>query len=692
MTNHFDLFLRINNFKLAFKRLQTSQRDLYKDLYYEDTHIFGLCLDNNLESLINEIKQKIFKPQKSHKIFIPKKNNLVRPLSLLHFKDLLVYQAIINIISDSISNDIFPYYNNIIFGNYYYTSHASEKDRIFFFKPWKKQWKKFEEKTKDCYQSGYQFLSEFDIASFFDTIDHNILSQLLKKTHKIDDLLVIFLIDLLQSWTADFNHKTFIRKNGIPQGPIASAFLADLYLLHLDLEFSNNKLDLKYIRYVDDIRIFTRDDATGRRAIAYLDLLARDLGLIPQSNKITVTKINNLDEVIKHQKSKLSLITKEFKKKKGSLKAKTHKKLKRRFIDCFDKNSNEEYLDKTIIKFALYKLNHDKEIKKVILDNCEEIYIHYESILYYLRRHFYQDQEVRIWLANILTKKDILFHHVVALILKFFPDIEFIPSLYNKYMQKKHRHWLVKYYMIAWLDKNNKSELILKLNDNNYFINRELNKINYSKIKDRYYHKIFINDLLKSSDTLTSLQGLYLDFYNIAFDFLNEYDLSKANEYIKTIRSKDKVDYINHTLINKLLINDSRKFFNDGIWSDIELYNELRSVFATFFEFKEVDPSKSLLNLNLFNELIFDRICLMLPITKASQEYGVNLKSDCIQRHFPITNQYFALINDTRNQKSEAHVYDKFGNIRTKIKINELNNLINYEVIALKEICSYKFI
>ena len=339
MTRQFDLFLNIHNFELAFKRLQTSRRDLYKDLYHEDMNIFGLLLNNNIESLIHEIKQKIFKPERSHKIFIPKKNNLVRPLSLLYFKDLLVYQAIINVIADSVYNNISPYYNNIIFGNYYHTSQDSEKDKIFFLKPWKKQWKKFEEKTKEYYKSGYQFLSEFDIASFFDTIDHNILSQLLEKTYKIDSSLVKFLIELLESWTADFNHKTFVRKNGIPQGPIASAFLSDLYLLHLDLEFTSNKLDVKYIRYVDDIRIFTKDDITGKRAIAYLDLLARDLGLIPQSNKIIVKKINNLDEVIKHQKSKLSLITREFKRKGGCLKAKTHKNLKQRFIDCFNKNS-----------------------------------------------------------------------------------------------------------------------------------------------------------------------------------------------------------------------------------------------------------------------------------------------------------------------------------------------------------------
>ena len=81
----------------------------------------------------------------------------------------------------------------------------------------------------------------------------------------------------------------------------------------------------------------------------------------------------------------------------------------------------------------------------------------------------------------------------------------------------------------------------------------------------------------------------------------------------------------------------------------------------------------------------------MLTINKPCQDYGVNLKSNCIQNYFPITSQYFALINDTRNQKSEAHVYDKLENIRIKIHIQELNDLMNYEIKALQEICSYNF-
>ncbi len=432
--NHFEDFLTSGNFYLAFERLRTASRNLYKELYYEDIKIFGLFLDDNIKLLLKEIEQGLFKPESSYKIFVTKKNNLVRPLSLLKFKDLLVYQAIINIIADAVYDDIAPYYNNIIFGNIYTTSNDSERERFFFFKPWKQQWKKFEQKTKNYYEAGYNFLSEFDIASFFDTIDHYILHQILETKYKIDKRISDLLLEMLEAYTSDLSHKTFRSKHGIPQGPIGSSFLADLYLFHLDLEMRNTKLDIQYIRYVDDIRIFSKDKFTAQRAIAYLDLLARDLGLIPQNSKILVREIDNIDSLLRHQKSKFSIIAKEYEKKEGSLKSKTHRNLKERFLNCFEPKSDEEYLDKTLISFSLYKLNKDDDIKSIVLRNWEDLYIHFEVVLFYLKKHFPEDQEVKIWLTNILHNENLLFYHVVALIFKIFPELEFDEYAYRKYM------------------------------------------------------------------------------------------------------------------------------------------------------------------------------------------------------------------------------------------------------------------
>lgn len=694
---NFDDFLTHENFHLAYERLKTASRSLYKELYYEDIKIFGLFLEKNISILLNEIEQNIFKPESSYKIFIPKKNNLLRPLSLLKFKDLLVYQAIINIVADAVYDEVAPYYNNIIFGNVYNTSKENKNDRIFLFKSWKQQWKKFEEKTKKYYDSGYSFLADFDIASFFDTIDHYILQQILENKFKIDSNLVALLINLLEAFTSDSIHKTFRSKHGIPQGPIGSSLLADLYLFHfVDLEMYEGKtkhqLDIQYIRYVDDIRIFSKDKTTAQKAIAYLDLLARDLGLIPQANKIIFNQIDDLDKILKSQKNKFSGITKEYKNKEGSLKSKTHKKLKERFIDCFNiKSVKEEYLDKTLISFSLYKLNKDEDIKSTLLNNWESLYIHFDGFLYYLRKHFSQDKEVQELLINILRNQDILFPHIVGLIFKFFPDIEFMEDVCRKYFLGTDRHWIVRYFMFHWLYNNKQYELIYSFSSDNYFLNREANSFKYTMSKSYIYLEMLIKSLLKDKDHLVALQGLNLGIPQIKAkaSYLN---ISDWNQSILSLFSKNATDYIKHTLKNEFSIITPEKLFNSKIWTDKDIYEELNISFRLFFECKNIDASKSLLNLNSFNNIIYDKICEILNIKKTAADYGVNLNSKCIENDFPIANKHFTEINEKRNQRTEAHPYDKYGNLRIRISIPELEKLVIKQRKSLQEICNFNFL
>ena len=690
---HFDDFLTPENFYLAFQRLQTASRNLYKELYYEDIKIFGFHLESNIATLLNEIKQEIYNPESSYKIFIPKKNNLFRPLSLLKFKDLLIYQAIINTIGDVVYDEIAPHYNDIIFANIYNTSKESKEDRIFFFKPWKEQWNKFQEKTKKYYEQGYKSLADFDIASFFDTIDHRILQQILENNFKVDSRLVKLLIDLLEAFTSDSNHKTWRSKHGIPQGPIGSPFLADLYLFHaIDLKMSGeigNQLDIQYIRYVDDIRIFSKDKISAQKAIAYLDLLARDLGLIPQPTKIVFNEVDNIDEILKSQKNKFSLINKEYKKSKGTLKSKTHRNLKKRFIECFKQSSDkEQYLDKTVIRFSLYKLNKDEDVKNTLLDNWEFLYIHFEDVLYYLRKHFYDDEQVLKWLIEILCNRNILFHHIIALIFKYFPDIEFIEDVYRRYFKPSDRHWLVTYFMLNWLYNNNKFELALyAFKSNNYFLNRKFNNLKYMFSKEPISLKILTQSLLEDRDSLVALQGLNLGLYYIV-----ESDISDCNDYINSIFSGELTDYIKFTLEKYFSITSPEKFFHRKIWIDEKIYNELNMSFRFFWESRKADASKALLNLNNFNNLVYDKICEVLNIQKKSPDYGVNLNAKYIEDDFPITNRYFAEINDKRNQKSDAHPYDKSKNVRIRVSIPELETLVTKQKKALEEICKFDFI
>jgi len=693
----YDKFLTIDNFKLAYERLKTANRSLYKSIYYDDLKIFGLYLEENIETVISNIQHAIYKPEKCHKFFIPKKDNLVRPLSMLTFVDLLVYQAMTNVIADTTNDVISPYYDKIIFGNVINTSKAKGDDRKFFYKSWKKKWKRFNEISKEHYNAGYIYLSEFDIASFFDTIDHNILCELLRNDYNVEVEILELLSICLEAWTADSNHASFNSKHGIPQGPISSPFLADLYLFYIDREVQRTakKLDFKYLRYVDDIRILTKDNLTSQKIIASLYLISRDLGLIPQGSKILIKKVENIDEELNIQNSKFSDITKEYKeettgKEHNKLKAKTHKQLKKRFINCFVENSDERYLDKTVIGFSLYKLNADDEVKKLIIKNYNSILTHFEGVLFYLRKHFSKDNEVKKFINDILTDENILFKHLVALCFKYFPDYPFNDDIYQLYTFEKHRHWLVNYYMVGWLYANQKKELLLTDNSTeNYFIQRELNTYKYLASNENSYRKIFATRLLESPVGMLSLQGIYLLFNN-PFNFLGLKVTSEQNQFVKYLFSRQPTDIIVHTLKYDWKIDSPDSFFNRNIWSNDSEYEELRTSFLLFIKTANSDPSKSLLNLNTFNNLVFDKICSRLNISKAAPDYGINLNANLIDNLLPLCNKHWTEINEKRNQKTEAHPYDKFGNIRIRITKGEFLELYKKQKLTLEELCNFR--
>lgn len=693
----YEQFLTEDNFRLAYVRLRTASRNLYKSIYYEDLKLFGLYLDENIATVIYNIKQDIYKPEKCHKIFIPKKDILVRPLSMLTFIDLLVYQAIVNVIADAAYDVISPFYDKTIFGNVVNKSDANIIDKQFFFKSWKKRWKRFNDVSKDHHANGYIYLSEFDIASFFDTIDHNILCELLRNDYGIEGKILELLSTCLETWTADSNNqKSFKSKHGIPQGPISSPFLADLYLFYLDSEIKRitKKLDYKYIRYVDDIRIFSKDTLTSKKIIASLDLISRDLGLIPQGSKILIKEVIDMDAELKTQNSKFSDITKEYKdendaKPVNKLKSKTHKKLKKRFLDCFKQKSSEQYLDRTVIGFSLYKLNADEEVKDVLLNNYQDILPQFESVLFYLKTHFSRDIHVQEFVMSILTDDNIFFHHLVALCFKYFPEFPFDEKVYYTYTFEKHRHWLVNYYMIGWLYANDKKELILTDNSNeNYFIQRELNNYKYAASKDNSYRKIFATKLMESPVGLLSLQGLNLLFNN-PFNVFDFKTTPQQNQFVKSIFDNQPSDIIVHTLKHDWEISTPEYFFNRSIWSDDNEYEELRLSFLYFIKTARNDPSKSLLNLNIFNNLVFDKICSRLNIRKVAAEYGVNLNANIIDNILPLCNKHWMEINEKRNQKTEAHPYDKYGNIRLRITLPEFSDLVKKQKLTIEELCDY---
>ncbi|MGQ0514730.1 hypothetical protein ACT453_19880, partial [Bacillus sp. D-CC] len=80
-----------------------------------------------------------------------------------------MYQAITNIIAESFYEDFEKYYNKCLFGNVYNKTNK-KKNKIYFYVKWQEQWGNFLAQTQRFYRQGYVHLSEFDMASFYDTI------------------------------------------------------------------------------------------------------------------------------------------------------------------------------------------------------------------------------------------------------------------------------------------------------------------------------------------------------------------------------------------------------------------------------------------------------------------------------------------------------------------------------------------
>ncbi|UBM61936.1 hypothetical protein LA303_11045 [Candidatus Sulfidibacterium hydrothermale] len=291
-----------------------------------------------------------------------------------------------------------------------------------------------------------------------------------------------------------------------------------------------------------------------------------------------------------------------------------------------------------------------------------------------------------------MNDDDILFHHLNALILKYFPELPFNEKVFEKYITNKNRDWLVRYYMVDWLYKNEKTELFELLfirNNENPFILRKINDYKFILSKDDTFKTLFTEKLLRADYDLTALQGLYLSFRNLNL-FFRLKDNSNYNSYVRAILGGKIDDFILKTLKKEYGISNPDTFFNRNIWDKDDEYSELVEAFYAYESFRKTQPSIAVLNLNNFNNLCFNKICSRLNIKQNSKEYGVNLDANIIQDIFPKANRYWAEINTKRNQKSEAHPYDKYGKIRIKITQNELNELHKKEIETLDEICKYR--
>jgi retron-type reverse transcriptase len=291
--NLWDKFLTYDNFLLAWQRtVNVTSRMIIDELGFK---IFAFNLEANLKDLIRQVQAEDFPytPLADHKVYVPKPSTTLRTMSLMAVPDVIVYQALVNVIADESHQYLVTHQNQHIFGNIYAGS-----GKRWMLRPWKQQYNNFVNSVEKLYRQGNSWIASTDIVSFYDTIDHERLIQLVRKYcgckrySKFEKLLK----ECLSKWSA---HTADVKMSrGIPQGSNASDFLANLFLHELDKIMICQGYN--YVRYVDDIRILGRDKPTVQQGLILFDLELKRAGLVAQVTKTSLHEIEDINKEITH--------------------------------------------------------------------------------------------------------------------------------------------------------------------------------------------------------------------------------------------------------------------------------------------------------------------------------------------------------------------------------------------------------
>lgn len=292
MPNDLSDAFELSNLHRAWKWTLTNTDALYKNYFRQIYEAYSVADDKLLNYLRDRLKRGIFEPSDACKVYLPKKSGILRPYTLLCIEDQIVYQSIVNIIAEKLYPKVRQRYYKETFGHLY----AGKRNR-YFYRKWQTGHRKFGEAIRKAHDKGFVYRAFFDLTACYDSIDHNVLKHFLKEL-EIDDEFIDFLLKCLRHWTKADTSSQIYQGHGIPQGPLSSGLISEVVLSHFDNKRTAIK-KIKYFRYVDDIRLYAKDERHLRHMLVELDLLSKSIGLFPQSSKIDIRRITDVNAEIK---------------------------------------------------------------------------------------------------------------------------------------------------------------------------------------------------------------------------------------------------------------------------------------------------------------------------------------------------------------------------------------------------------
>ena len=267
---------------------------------------FASSLDSNLKELVRQLKTEHFSHQNVIRTSISKGNLSTRPGAFIPLESRIILFAAVKLIAKQLDKHLIEgvfscrikekikkgLFKESSLGLPPFLKSKTVQRLIDPFEVWYGAWPAIEKASEDiCIHGNYPYLAISDISAYFENIQLEILRDQLFNLLPNEQQITNLLISAFTSWTAETPQgRRYMR--GIPQGSDISRFFGNLFLAPIDKSLFeiSEQLEIKYYRYMDDVRIFAKTEKGAKTALFKFEQEVRGRHLNLQSAKTKILR------------------------------------------------------------------------------------------------------------------------------------------------------------------------------------------------------------------------------------------------------------------------------------------------------------------------------------------------------------------------------------------------------------------